>query len=184
MHKQANDFIERMLHSYPDAFKAQRVLDCGSLDLNGNNRKYFSQGSYHGIDVGPGRNVDQVESIYAHLSGPDLGYTFLMCTEVMEHNATWIVDWELMNYMARKNKGSILMTCAGPDREEHGTHRTSPGLSPFTNDYYHNRHLIDFKILPGYSTLVQEYGIWRGKKMDVYIFVNYNEESIQKHKNR
>ncbi len=31
-----------------------------------------------------------------------------------------------------------MITCAGPNRQEHGTKRTTPGDSPFTTDYYKN----------------------------------------------
>lgn len=41
-------------------------------------------------------------------------------------------------YSVCRPGGLIVFTCATEGRGEHGTTRTSPADSPFTNDYYRN----------------------------------------------
>ena len=43
---------------YGNLFKNKKVLDIGSLDINGSNRFLFEDCNYLGIDVGEGKNVD------------------------------------------------------------------------------------------------------------------------------
>ena len=57
-------FFTRVKHRFPERFDGCSVLDIGSLDINGNNRYLFNGGTYIGIDVGQGRNVD-VRSVSA-----------------------------------------------------------------------------------------------------------------------
>jgi len=58
-----------------------------------------------------------------------------------------------------KPNGLFIMTCAGLGRPEHGTSRSNPEASPFTQDinhwkdFYQNRIPEDFKKIPGFSNL-------------------------------
>ena len=53
-------YCESVKTKYPQFFKNVKVLDIGSLDINGSNRYLFEDCDYLGIDVGEGRNVDLV----------------------------------------------------------------------------------------------------------------------------
>lgn len=132
--------IEAMLairNLFPDRFKGARVLDIGSLDINGNNRYLFESPDYTGIDLGKGRNVD-VEC-RGHLYRNPAPYDIVISTECFEHDQFW----PLTIYNAAsllKPQGLFMWSCATTGRPEHGTRRTTPADSPFTfdSDYYMN----------------------------------------------
>jgi len=46
-------FVARLKERFPASFKNQKVLEVGSLNLNGSIRQFFEQCSYLGVDVGP-----------------------------------------------------------------------------------------------------------------------------------
>lgn len=138
MHQAVRDFCETVKADYPEHFAWCDVLDCGSLDINGNNRYLFRDCSYTGIDVGAGPNVDAVSKIHEWDGGP---YDTIISTECFEH------DMHLRQSVARIGEmlrpgGLFLFTCATTGRAEHGTNRRSkkdaPLLSGEAGDYYCN----------------------------------------------
>lgn len=68
MNKQCIDAGKVFADSLP---KGSRVLDCGSLDVNGAFRDSFSEHEYMGSDISPGRNVDVVQPDPFTLPFPD-----------------------------------------------------------------------------------------------------------------
>jgi SAM-dependent methyltransferase len=134
-HTEQIDFCTSVKALYPDMFKNKRVLDIGSLDINGNNRYLFEDCDYTGIDIGEGKNVDIVCS--GHLFKSDTQFDVIVSTECFEHDKHYAET--LRNaYNLLKVGGLLLFSCAAPGRPEHGTTRTSPKDSPFTTDYYRN----------------------------------------------
>jgi SAM-dependent methyltransferase len=128
-HEAQQVFCLEVREKYPDAFKNKRVLDCGSLDINGSNRYLFDGCIYLGIDLGPGKNVDRISLIH-EFTDPD-GFDTVISTECFEHDMYW--DKSLRNMIGLLKPGGLLLfTCAAPGRGEHGTKRTSPRDSPFT----------------------------------------------------
>ncbi len=59
-HKAQVKFCKEVRRRYPDHFNNVVVIDVGSLDINGNNRRFFSKFFYKGIDIVEGKNVDVV----------------------------------------------------------------------------------------------------------------------------
>ena len=59
-HPEQRDFILKVKEKYPEFFKGKKVLDIGSLDINGSARDFFEDCDYTGIDVGEGKGVDIV----------------------------------------------------------------------------------------------------------------------------
>ena len=59
-HEAQRQFLMQLKEQNQDRFKKPTVLDCGSLDINGNTRFLFDDPEYTGIDIGPGPNVDVV----------------------------------------------------------------------------------------------------------------------------
>ena len=59
-HYTQRQFVEWVKAAFPDSFKGKRVLEVGSLDINGSVRGYFQDCEYIGLDVGPGPGVDVV----------------------------------------------------------------------------------------------------------------------------
>ena len=134
-------FIMQTMGKHPAAFLENKVLEVGSLNINGSVRGFFFNPQlYIGCDVGKGPGVDVV------CPGEDLTYDegsfdTVISTEMMEHNPNWVKTLHNMHRMLRKN-GLMVTTCAGPGRPEHGTTRSDVGSSPLTVakgwDYYGN----------------------------------------------
>lgn len=134
-------FIEWVRSLHPAHFKNVSVLDCGSMDINGNCRQFFTDVSYVGIDVGHGPNVDEVCPAYAYKS--DVFFDTIISTEMLEHSRTWRADVANMYQLLRRG-GLLIVTCAAPGRPVHGTHAEKPQDSPHTLDYYKNVSIADF----------------------------------------
>jgi len=84
MHKAVKEFIRDLSLLYPEFFTQVKVLDCGSLDINGSNRQFFKDSSYIGIDIVDGRNVDYVTRVHK-FNAPGL-YDVVISTEMLEHD--------------------------------------------------------------------------------------------------
>jgi SAM-dependent methyltransferase len=112
------------------------LLEIGSLDVNGSVRACFPRADpYVGIDLGAGACVDVVAS--GHDFGRDESFATVVTTECLEHDPGW--DVTLQNIVrVLQPGGRLVLTCATTGRHEHGTTRTSPAMSPSTNDHYRN----------------------------------------------
>ena len=146
-HRQQFDFVQKVKLKHPTYFFQQKVLEVGSLNINGTVRDFFSYCDYLGIDVGPGRDVDLVIE-GQKLDQPDNTYGTTISCECFEHNPFWVETFQNM-YRMTKHGGLIIMSCATTGRPEHGTTRTTPSDSPLTIkngwDYYKNLTEIDFR---------------------------------------
>lgn len=136
MHESQITYCKLIKSRFPDYFKGKRVLDVGSLDINGNNRYLFEDCAYTGIDIYKGNNVDVVSLAHEYKNEP---FDVIISTEMLEHDRYWVLSLNNM-YSLLKPNGLMLLTCAAPGRDEHGTLRTSPQDSPFTSgiDYWRN----------------------------------------------
>lgn len=135
--------VQYMLYvkqKFPERFSECRVLDIGSLDLNGNNRYLFENYKYLGVDIGYGKNVDLVCA--GHKVEDSEGFDIVISTECLEHDIFWEKTIQNMVNLTKQN-GLVLLSCATTGRPEHGTARTSPADSPFTNEYYKNLTIED-----------------------------------------
>ena len=140
-------FVEQVAGFFPAHFSGARVVEIGSLDINGSVRKLFaSPARYVGVDLEPGPGVDV--TCLGHEFTTDSGTwdTVLSC-ESFEHNPHYRETFENMARLARPG-GLVLFTCATSGRPEHGTERSNPGSSPFTVkrgwEYYRNVTERDF----------------------------------------
>ena len=136
MHREQCDFCERVRARYLSFFVNTRVLDCGSLNVNGTNQYLFAGGCYWGVDIAPGPNVDIVSKIH-ELPFRDGLFDVVISTECLEHDLHWETSIRKMAALVRPD-GLLLFTCATTGRAEHGTVATTAGDSPFTPDYYRN----------------------------------------------
>jgi len=140
-------FLAKIRRAFPEAFSGVRVLEIGSLDINGSVRTNFHECDYVGIDVAPGPGVDVVCQGQDY-DGAENSFDVVISCEVMEHNPYWA---ETMGNMVRvcKPGGMVIMTCATLGRPEHGTERTKPASSPLTVGlgwtYYRNLTAKDFR---------------------------------------
>ena len=135
MHKEVKRFCLSVKNDYPQFFQNSDVLDCGSLDINGNNRWLFDDCNYMGIDIVEGKNVDIVTKV--HDLKMDHHFDCVISTEMLEHDEDFAASLNAMfNFL--KPGGLLLITAAGYGREEHGTFEIKPQDSPLTNNYYCN----------------------------------------------
>jgi SAM-dependent methyltransferase len=133
-HLEQQIFVERVKQKYPEYFTGVKVLDCGSLDINGNNRIHFHISDYLGIDLHQGRNVDRVCRVHEFKGG---NFDVVISTEMLEHDKFWKESLAAM-YSLLRDDGLLVITAATTGREEHGTYRHHWDASPGTLDYYEN----------------------------------------------
>ena len=153
-HKEQKDFFEKVKQKYPEHFKNKKVLEVGSLDVNGTHNDLFEDCSYIGLDVGEGPNVDVV-SIGHLYDAPDNYFDTIISGSVFEHDMYYEKTFANIIRMLKPG-GLFLFTCAGPGYPEHGTRRTgsefdAPLLSSISDewaDYYKNLSPEDVKDIP------------------------------------
>lgn len=145
-HKEQKQFILEIKNKFPDFFNNSKVLEVGSLDVNGSIRDFFMGCEYVGIDVAEGPGVNHVCQGQEY-DAPDGYFDAVFSCEVMEHNPYWIETMQNMIRMCRPG-GLVVMTCATLGRGEHGTTRTCAADSPLTVgigwEYYKNLTFKDF----------------------------------------
>ena len=139
-HQSQIDFVAMVKRRFPQFFSGKKVLEIGSLDINGSVRQFFEDCEYLGVDLGEGKGVDLVAK-GEELDFPDKSFNVSISCECFEHNPEWVKTFE---NMARMTSGIVIMTCATTGRHEHGTMRTSPEDAPFCGDYYRNLTEQDF----------------------------------------
>jgi hypothetical protein len=142
-HIEQREFFETLRRDVPEAFVNVRVLEIGSLNINGTIRDFFLPSEYVGVDVAPGVGVDVVAQ-GQDLSYADNSFDVTVSAECFEHNPEWIATFENMWRMSNRH---VIMTCASEGRAEHGTTATTPQDSPLTLDwdYYRNLTEEDFR---------------------------------------
>lgn len=135
-HSAQYEFFSSVKEKYPKFFKKVKVLDCGSLNINGSAKDLFEESDYTGVDIVAGKNVDVV-SMIKDVTFPDNSFDVVVSGEMLEHDETWRESLEKM-YDLVKSKGLLLISCAGKNRAIHGTLHTNGkvwGTSPY---YYMN----------------------------------------------
>jgi len=141
-HQQQLDFVQSVKDQLPEYFKGTKVLEVGSLNINGSVRQFFEPNQYIGCDLGEGAGVDIVCRGH-ELPYPNESFDVVISCECFEHDRHWDKTFQKMVDLVRKG-GLVIFSCATIGRPEHGTTRTSPADAPFTNDYYRNLREEDF----------------------------------------
>lgn len=160
MHEAQTNFLVRMKEKFPDSFQNCKVLEIGSLDINGTIRVLFENCEYVGVDVGEGPCVDVVCSGHEYDS-PDNSFDTVVSSECFEHNPFWKETFANM-HRACKPGGVVMFTCATDGRPEHGTNRTQPWASRLTveigwGDYYKNLNSHDFETSFNLNEMFESY---------------------------
>lgn len=140
-HDEQRDFFIRLGKQFPQAFRACRVLEIGSLNVNGTVRDFFRDCDYTGVDIVAGPGVDVVGR-GEKLDYADGSFDVVVSAECFEHNAEWAATFRNIWRMSRKY---VFLTCASTGRPEHGTHDSRPEDSPGTTNYYRNLSEQDFR---------------------------------------
>ena len=168
-HKQQIDYFISLKERFPEMFSKVKVLEIGSLDINGSIRELFSYHLYIGVDLDNGPSVDVIGQ------GQDLTYAdnyfdVTVSTECFEHNPYWLSTFLNMYRMSSK---FVAFTCASEGRPEHGTTATTPQDSPFTVDwnYYKNLNKEDFTSQMDFNDMFHLYEfIYNSDSKDLYFF--------------
>jgi len=147
-HESQRRFCFSVRSRFPEHFENKKVLDCGSLDINGNNTLLFIDCDYVGIDLGEGPNVDVVSKIHEFKSKEK--FDTIISTQCFEHDMYY--EYSLKNIIELLREGGMfLFTCATKGTLEHGTIKKTPFTSPFTilspewGDYYKNLEESDIR---------------------------------------
>jgi SAM-dependent methyltransferase len=140
-HPSQRQWCEVTKYRFPDFFDKKRVLDVGSLDINGSNKDLFTNCEYIGIDVGEGKNVDVVCKAHEYKAEP---FDVIISTECFEHDQH-IAETLPHIITLLKPGGLFVFTCATEGRLPHGCEQRSPQDSPLTmqrddwnHSYYRN----------------------------------------------
>jgi len=112
---------------YPGHFWNKRILECGSLDLNGSISNEFASCAYTGVDVIAGKGVNVISKVH-ELDYPDEHFDVVISTEMLEHDMFWRSSIPKMQRMVKPG-GLLILTCAAPGRDEHGTAAHTPQSS-------------------------------------------------------
>lgn len=180
-HKTQRDSISLIKKYYSEYFDTKKVLEVGSLNLNGSIRNLFDNCEYIGCDLAEGKDVD-IAIQGQMLDFPSNHFDVVISTECFEHNPYWI---ETLSNMLRmlKSDGMIVLSCASAGTGEHGTARTSPGNSPFTSSkgwkYYKNLTIKDFKVL-NYDNWLSSHFLIEGGSYNDLLLIGFGKEA--KHK--
>ena len=84
-HEAQRQYCLKVKKRFSKWFHKKKILDAGSLDINGSNRYLFTDCEYTGIDVGEGKNVDIVSTIH-EFDAKDDSYDVIISTECFEHD--------------------------------------------------------------------------------------------------
>ncbi len=132
-------FFDNVKAFLPSYFQGKKILEIGSLDINGSVRGFFENCDYMGIDIGEGPKVDLVCG-GENFPGNAKQFDVVISTEVFEHTGDW--DLILLNMLRlMKRDGILLFSCASWGREQHGTTLCHSDMAPYvatSSDYYKN----------------------------------------------
>lgn len=139
-HYEQKQFFLKVKDIFPQSFNNVKVVDFGSLNVNGSLKELFENSEYIGVDIVQGSNVDVVSKAHEYDNKP---FDTVVSGEMLEHDEFWQESLKNM-YKLCKSGGLIAISCAGKGRKEHGTRR-SDGNEWGTGDYYMNLEPEHFK---------------------------------------
>ncbi len=116
MHLEVLDFLKRTKERFPKKFKNVRVLELGSLNINGTPRQFFEECEYIGVDRQTGDGVDVVSK--AHEFKSRKKFDVVITTEMLEHDK--YADLSIENvWKLLKKDGMLIATTANINRAPH-----------------------------------------------------------------
>lgn len=148
MHENQKNICEDLRNALGEYFIDSKVLEIGSLDVNGNIKYLFNNCEYVGVDVVKGDNVDIVS--IAHELDFESDFDVVFSCNSIEHDMHIEKTIDKMMDLCKAG-GLIFVTTAMMG--EHGTKRSSPndsGTSSLNNewaDYFKMYNMESFKSL-------------------------------------
>jgi hypothetical protein len=147
MHPTAYMFVRNMVSMMP---KRRRVLEIGSLDINGSIRSVFDGIPYVGLDIVPGPGVDIVAN--GATWQPEDGQLFdtVISTETLEHTPE--AEAICLNACNLLSPGGVfIVTAAGEGRVPHSA---IDGRGLRSHEFYRN---VSFDMMTKWLT---PFGFW------------------------
>lgn len=115
MHKEVMDYLTKVKTKYPEHFKNKKVLELGSLNINGSPREFFEGCEYIGLDRREGPDVDVVCNAHEYKGDK---VDVVITTEMLEHDK-YAAD-SIKNGLSLLNNGGIFIgTAANANRPAH-----------------------------------------------------------------
>lgn len=112
MHEGNRKFIEHLKEKYPEAFVG-RVLELGSLDINGSVREFFNKATcYVGVDIVAGPCVDIVTPAM-NTSFEFDEFDTLISFSMFEHDPTW--EQSYRHNLQWLKSGGMIFLCWGAE---------------------------------------------------------------------
>ncbi len=139
-HSSQINFFKTVIPLFGQFFHG-KVIDIGSLDINGGPHTLLQAEEYVGVDLGPGPNVTLVSPGEKVSLASDY-FDVAMSSECFEHNPKWRET--LLNMIRMVKPGGVVaFSCATTGRAEHGTSRSDGGkAAPLAieigQEYYEN----------------------------------------------
>jgi SAM-dependent methyltransferase len=166
-------FFDTVITAFPEHFDG-KVLDVGSLDINGGHHHLLKSKEYVGVDVSAGKNVSLVAS-GNEIDLPSGYFDAAMSSECFEHNPFWRGTLHNMIRLTKNQGGLVVFSCASPGRQEHGTTRSDDGYaSPLTvqagQEYYQNVSKRQVKAMFGESEFLS-FRLWQDLRVNDLYFV-------------
>jgi SAM-dependent methyltransferase len=145
MHKEQRSYIDRVKNRFPEAFKNRKVLDIGSFDVNGNEKPWFDNCDFTGLDLLPGPGVD-IACPANEYDAPDNTFDTIISCECWEHNPFY--KESIMNAIRMlKSGGYFIWTCATTGRPVHGT-KTQDEIDRKNNKTSQGNSVDNWKTMP------------------------------------
>lgn len=145
MHKEQKSYIDKVKKMFPEAFRDRKVLDIGSFDVNGNEKPWFENCDFIGLDLLPGPGVD-VACPANEYDAPDETFDTIISCECWEHNPFY--KESILNAIrVLKPGGYFIWTCATTGRPVHGT-KTQDEIDRKNNKTSQGNSVENWKTMP------------------------------------
>jgi autotransporter strand-loop-strand O-heptosyltransferase len=118
-HRNQQMFCEKIKNMFSEYFVNTKVLDIGSLDINGNNRYLFNNSKYIGIDRQDGENVSIVTE-FLEYECPKNYFDIVISTESLQEDDNYQETISKIIDVIRPG-GAFLLTCASDKRVNDNT---------------------------------------------------------------
>lgn len=144
-HKTQKEWCKKIKNEYPEYFLEKRVLDIGSLDINGTNKDLFENCEYIGLDVIDGKNVDIIS--IAHEYKTEELFDVILSTNSLEHDMYFRLTLKKMVDLLKPL--GIMFFSVAHKFKEHGTLEKNPedsGTAQMSEEwanYYKNLNIKD-----------------------------------------
>jgi SAM-dependent methyltransferase len=165
-------FVQRLKTEFPKYFENIKVLEVGSLNINGTVRDHFTDCTFVGVDVDEGPGVD-LTCGGQDVDHPDNTYDTTCSCNCFEHNPYWVESFRNMYRMTRSD-GLIFISVPTTGYPEHGTSNRAPHDSPLTIkkgwEYYSNLTEEDFRSNFDVDNMFHTYKFEVSKTPDLFFY--------------